>query len=281
MPVALIQAMTFDPIADYMTPSPQTIEHDQPVESAQERMRALRVRHLPVTRDGEIVGLVSQRDLGLAARLRKHSTRRPLVGELMRDEPYTVGPNTPLGEVASHMATEKYGSAVILDRGEIAGIFTTVDACRVLADRLAAAARLGEYITAGPDTIGHHETVAMARAHMRHHALRHLPVMSSGLLVGILSARDLAMVSRFGLVDEDAVEVWQVMVKDVLTAGPRAAMKRMLRKMARLAYGSIVVQERGAVVGILTTIDVLRALHLTAPGAHNDWDGTSAHRLKE
>jgi hypothetical protein len=36
------------------------------------------------------------------------------------------------------MAEHKYGSAVIMEQHRVVGIFTTVDACRALAERFAA-----------------------------------------------------------------------------------------------------------------------------------------------
>jgi CBS domain-containing protein len=43
---------------------------------------------------------------------------------------------TPLDEVTSEMATRHVGSAVVLRHGKLAGIFSTVDACRLLAEFL-------------------------------------------------------------------------------------------------------------------------------------------------
>jgi acetoin utilization protein AcuB len=50
----------------------------------------------------------------------------------MAEEPYTVSPEEPLDVVAAIMADHKIGSAVIVDCGEVQGIFTTVDALRAL-----------------------------------------------------------------------------------------------------------------------------------------------------
>jgi acetoin utilization protein AcuB len=52
----------------------------------------------------------------------------------MTDQPYTVGPGTPLDEVVSTMAEKKFGSAVVVQNNKIVGIFTTVDACQALSD---------------------------------------------------------------------------------------------------------------------------------------------------
>jgi acetoin utilization protein AcuB len=51
----------------------------------------------------------------------------------MSADPYTVPPGTALEEVAAAMAERKLGSAIVVDRGSVIGLFTTVDALRALA----------------------------------------------------------------------------------------------------------------------------------------------------
>lgn len=48
--------------------------------------------------------------------------------------PYVAHPDAPLNEVASDMATQKLGSAIILEDGKLVGIFTATDACRALSE---------------------------------------------------------------------------------------------------------------------------------------------------
>jgi acetoin utilization protein AcuB len=69
----------------------------------------------------------------------------------MAGEPYTVAPDAPLEEVATRMADRKLGSALVVDRGSVVGLFTTVDALRalaVLASRRRSKARTGESVLA-------------------------------------------------------------------------------------------------------------------------------------
>ena len=49
----------------FMTESPLTIGIDQPLRTAHDLMRRHHIRHLPVLRAGELVGMVSDRDLSL------------------------------------------------------------------------------------------------------------------------------------------------------------------------------------------------------------------------
>ncbi len=50
----------------------------------------------------------------------------------MTTDVYVTGPDVALDEVAGQMAEHKYGSAVIVDRGKVLGMFTTVDALKAV-----------------------------------------------------------------------------------------------------------------------------------------------------
>ena len=50
-------------VRSYMTPSPATVEWNADSHAVARRMMSLGVRHLPVMRAGELVGVISARDL--------------------------------------------------------------------------------------------------------------------------------------------------------------------------------------------------------------------------
>lgn len=124
------------PIERFMTPAPHTIGHDQPLSKAHRIMREHGVRHLPVLQGGRLLGLVSERDLDFIEALSDVDPNEVTVSEAMTPDTYTVGPKAPIEEVARHMAEHKYGSAVVLDGDRVGGIFTTVDALRLLSEVL-------------------------------------------------------------------------------------------------------------------------------------------------
>lgn len=120
-------------IQKYMTRGPQTIGQEQTLDVAHSVMRQHGVRHLPVLEAGKLVGVLSQRDLHLVETLRDVNPATTTVDEAMTSDVYITGPDAPLDEVASQMAEHKYGSAVIVERGKVVGMFTTVDALNALA----------------------------------------------------------------------------------------------------------------------------------------------------
>lgn len=120
----------------HMTTSPHAIGRDQTLSAAHRLMKKHQIRHLPVLDGGVLAGVISDRDLSLIEMLRDVDPGLVRVDDAMSTSIYSVSPDAPLDEVVSTMAEHKYGCAVVMQNGQVVGIFTTVDACRTLAQLL-------------------------------------------------------------------------------------------------------------------------------------------------
>jgi acetoin utilization protein AcuB len=117
-----------------------------------------------------------------------------------------------------------------------------------------------QFMTASPHTIGDDQTLAAAHRVMREHAIRHLPVLHGGKLVGILSQRDLHFIETLKDVDPEQIEVREAMSPDAFAIGPRTSVRRVAAEMAEHKYGCAVVVDGANVVGVFTTVDALAVL---------------------
>ncbi|HEX7700246.1 MAG TPA: CBS domain-containing protein [Kofleriaceae bacterium] len=116
-------------------------------------------------------------------------------------------------------------------------------------------------MTQQPWTIRKDATMAQAHTMMRAHAIRHLPVLDGGTLVGIVSERDLHLIETLPGGNPAVVLVEEAMVSDVYTVEPDKAIDVVVEHMAERKQGSAVVVDRhGTVLGIFTTIDALHIL---------------------
>ncbi len=88
---------------------------------------------MPVLEGGKLVGLVSQRDLYFIETIRGVDPTTDRVDDAMTQEAFEVTPDVALEEVVARMVDKKLGSAVVMERGKVIGIFTTTDALRALA----------------------------------------------------------------------------------------------------------------------------------------------------
>ncbi|KHD87503.1 MAG: hypothetical protein OM95_14125 [Bdellovibrio sp. ArHS] len=123
-----------------------------------------------------------------------------------------------------------------------------------------AAPTIQKYMTTSPETIGAHQTLAKAEELMFAMKIRHLPVLDASRLVGILSDRDIKLVSSFKDVDPEKVRVSEAFSEDPYTVSPNASLAEVCAEMASKKFGSALVVDNGKLVGIFTWVDALTAL---------------------
>jgi acetoin utilization protein AcuB len=109
-------------------------------------------------------------------------------------------------------------------------------------------------------TIGTRSPLTEAHRMMNEHAIRHLPVLEGGKLVGLLSQRDLHLIETLRDVDPKQVLVEEAMTQDAYAVAPETPLAEVARTMGVHKYGSAVVVRGEQVLGIFTTTDALRAL---------------------
>lgn len=115
-----------------MTACPYTIEPTRSLTSATKVMRENQVRHLPVVDSGNVIGVLSQRDVLIMETLPGVNPTEVRVEEAMVADVYSVSPEAPLAEVIDTMIERKVGSAIVCQRETVVGVFTTIDALRAL-----------------------------------------------------------------------------------------------------------------------------------------------------
>ena len=121
-------------VSQYMTKAPEYINSEANIYEAMELMQKKDIRHLPVEKEKKIIGLISERDIKTLFALVGANFKTVKVGDVCAEWPYIAHPDTPINVVAADMATQKLGSALILDNGKLIGIFTATDACRALSE---------------------------------------------------------------------------------------------------------------------------------------------------
>ena len=106
--------------------------------------------------------------------------------------PISAAKATTVVEAARLMKQQNIGALLVLDSSLLIGIFTERDALfRVLAaGRDPNATRLGDVMTAQPQTIGPDEPFLHALRIMYEGKFRHLPVVEFGRPLGMVSVRD-------------------------------------------------------------------------------------------
>jgi len=128
-----------------------------------------------------------------------------------------------------------------------------------------------DLMTPYPLTVTPQASIAEAWDVMRELAVRHVPVVEDGVLVGMLSDRDLARVNiarvlkvegADALREELETPIVEVITSDVIFVEPETEVGEVISLLLEHRIGALPVGEPGTreVLGIISYVDVLRAL---------------------
>lgn len=112
-------------VAEIMSTHVRTVGPAASAELAWDRMSLHRIHHLVVVRDGEIVGVVTDRDLG--GRRGRDVRDGRSVRDLMTPAVTTATPDTTIREAANLMRGHGAGCLPVLENGRLVGIVTVWD----------------------------------------------------------------------------------------------------------------------------------------------------------
>lgn len=126
-----------------------------------------------------------------------------------------------------------------------------------------------DWMTRSPLTVEAKDSLMHARVLMKRHAIRHLPVVAAGRVVGVLSDRDLRDYTPSFCTSLDVYEmhymiskltVDDAMTPHPVTVGPDSVIASAGELMLNKKIGCLPVLKDGELVGILTESDLIRAL---------------------
>ena len=121
---------------DIMTRDPMYAAETASMAEALTMLSESGIRHLPVVRDGELLGIVSDRDfqglgLSMVNDVRSYDAMRQRmersVGELVSGSALSVESDTELAEVIDLFLEEKIGALPVVKKGRLVGIITATD----------------------------------------------------------------------------------------------------------------------------------------------------------
>jgi CBS domain-containing protein len=110
-----------------MTESPQTISPDMTAEDAAGMMKSEDVGSLPVARHGELLGIVTDRDLVTRVLAERKDPSQVTVGDIATKSPVTVSPDTKLSEARELMEQHKVRRLPVTKGDAVVGILSLGD----------------------------------------------------------------------------------------------------------------------------------------------------------
>lgn len=122
------------------------------------------------------------------------------IADVMTTRPVTVKPTDSVAHVAELMRAKDIG-AVLVEGGSVTGVVTDRDlVVRVLADGRSASSMVGSVCTMHPLCARPQDDVDTVVETMRAHAVRRVPVIDGGAVIGVVSLGDLALLRDPGSV---------------------------------------------------------------------------------
>src|SRR5262249_38279355 len=154
--------------------------------------------------------------VGIAMRrhLHEETPMSTTVDEILKSKPdsgrivYTVRTSDSVYDAIKLMAEKGIGALIVMDDDLVVGIVTERDYARkvVLLDRSSKGTRVSEIMTARVRYVSPGQTSDECMALMTEGRMRHLPVMSNGKLVGLVSIGDLVK----SVIDEQRFTIGQL-----------------------------------------------------------------------
>ncbi|MBV8760409.1 MAG: CBS domain-containing protein [Deltaproteobacteria bacterium] len=254
-----------------MKRGPWIIQDTDSLGHAQQMLTQHRIRHLPVLCEGELVGMLSERDL-LAARVHSdpddHWWQLPV--RLAMKPAETVDANDLVRSIASRMGTAKLGALAVLERGKLVGVVSVIDIllAHTVSQRIATPPRTAaDAMTAHPPTLRPEQPLLAAVRLMCAQHVHELPVVDDdGHVIGMITEADVRR--RIGDPETylsarspTVYDVQDVMDMAVTPVRSDSTVAELAHYFADARIEALpVVDDRGALVGIVSYLDALNAL---------------------
>jgi CBS domain-containing protein len=128
-------------VREMMSTGIEVVDRNDNLLAVEERMATKQLRHLPVLEQGEVVGMVTQRDLfkaamssamGYGEKTQQAYLRSVRVKEIMTYPVVTISPDTSVAAAAEMIITKGIGCLPVVDGTQLVGMITKTDLLRCL-----------------------------------------------------------------------------------------------------------------------------------------------------
>ena len=128
--------------------------------------------------------------------------------EAKAPEVFAIGPDAPVIEAIRLMAEKHIGALLVIEGGRLAGIVAERDYARkiVLQGRSSASTPVREIMTTEVISVGLDDTADHCMQLVTNKRIRHLPVVASGEVLGVVSIGDLVK----AVIEDQQVELDQL-----------------------------------------------------------------------
>ncbi len=232
------------------------------------------VTKIPIFSEGMLVGGITELEVAKALATKRRGIEDVRVKEVMTDEIITVSPNDQIKNVVSNVI--KYPLTIVMDKSNFIGVLTKKDILKRYLPAFTGTVSAGSICSKRIKTAKPSQSIFRAVKIMTENKVKHLPVIMEGELLGIVSAKDIAL-ATFSLRPEKVIydrrtregmrravriipkTVSSIMRENVETAPGKADIKKIASRMIGREIGSVIIKDT-RIRGIVTKTDLLNAI---------------------
>lgn len=126
-----------------------------------------------------------------------------------------------------------------------------------------------EFTTPDPVVLTEKASVDDLMQVMKNKGIRHIPIVSDGKVVGVVSDRDVRVVMGLNFQEKNLVQARDIMTSNPFTVSSETPLEEVALEMSRQKIGSVIVTEGNQLLGIFTVTDALNALIEISRGRQN------------
>jgi CBS domain-containing protein len=252
-------------VRDVMSADLVTVDKDRSLKDVLDLMAKHKVTKIPVTEDGELVGIVT--DGRIADKLgqahnRGLQTSRLRASSVMEKDFIMAHPDEDLDVLLADVGKPGLTMIPVVQGRKLVGVVTKADLLRLVKSD----AKLDSIMKTELKSVGPSERLVHARRLLIDNDIARLPVLENGKVSGIIAEHDIAgAFAAFKQADAHVqkasvrdLEVGSYMRRKVITGRPTMTAKEAAKAMLDHHVGALpVVDATGVVQGIVTRTDLI------------------------
>lgn len=251
---------------DVMQVGVVSIDRKEPVQKAVSLLIDRDISGLPVTSEGRLDGMLSEKDL---LKLLYEGQYLPgLVEDYMTPYAISFDVEDKISKIHRHLVERSFRRVPILYQKRLAGIITRADLVRLLLRKLCPAANLSASATGGEMlaedamkfgliTLGPEAPLYEAMDLIGRHHVTGLPVVDGGMnLLGIITEKDVLRCATSPEATETPVE--RFMTRSVVSFNRKTSLYRICACLIEYDFHRVPILDGTRLVGIISRSDILR-----------------------
>lgn len=268
---------------DYATKEVVSIRAGSPIADAASLMEERRFRHVPVVTNGQLVGMISDRDIALhEVRTPSGNGQRPTpdkspisgsrsVDQIMSQPVITLLPHDPVQLAARTMVARRVSALPLVRAGRLAAIITESDLLKGLQRRAVTCRRVQRFLRRHVDElmatdvliVEPHSSFMQVLTLLKQKVRRLVIVAEDEAVLGIISDREIRQATRkclSGEVEVVTLTVKKMMSTSICTIEHDATVSQAIDTFLLIGGHALPVAHEDGLEGMITTMDMVRVI---------------------